>query len=275
MRSRRLAALTVLTALHLAPGVPDDAFDGRAGEEEFEVDGVRGEIEGGPGTTQVASTPREYLRAIACTGSTPMTSEDQVCSPLASGDALDCPGGMTPIPPLWMREQLDDGTWSAWTAVAWYSCPSEDDLFALIEREWTELRPDPSEMSLQPDTGVVYATVPTIAIADDGPRLHSAILLGADVDIRATPATFTWAWGDGAETTTADPGAPYPDATVTHAYGRALDTATVTLTTTWSGEYRVADGTWAPFDTTIATTSPGLTLTVLHPRAVLVEGPLG
>ncbi|WP_062529054.1 hypothetical protein [Demequina rhizosphaerae] len=204
-----------------------------------------------------------------------MTAETETCSPLAAGMIPACPGGMTPIAPLWMREQLADGTWTSWAVVAWYSCPSEADLFALIEREWTELRPYPSEVSLQPATGVVYATVPTIAMADDGLRHHSAVLLGADVDIRATPSTFTWAWGDGEQTTTSDPGAPYPDATVTHAYGRALDSATVTLTTTWAGEYRVADGTWSAFDTTIATTSPGITLAVLHPRAVLVEGPLG
>ncbi len=266
----------VIAALIAAQPVPLPDYDGETSPDGggLTVEGALDAVGGSSGgASEASSTPREFLRAEACDPGTPMTT-DEACSPMIAS-AIACPGGMNPIAPLWMREQLADGTWTSWTVVAWYSCPSEADLFALIEREWTELRPDPSEVSLQPATGVVYATVPTIAMADDGLRHHSAVLLGADVDIRATPSTFTWAWGDGEQTTTSDPGAPYPDATVTHAYGRALDSATVTLTTTWAGEYRVADGTWSAFDTTIATTSPGITLAVLHPRAVLVEGPLG
>lgn len=177
---------------------------------------------------------------------------------------------MTPILPVWMREQDSDGSWGPWVPVTSYTCPSEADLLALVEREWTELRPEPSRIALQPGDGRVYATVPTIAMADDAPQVHSAVLLGAEVDIRATPANYTWHWGDGETTTTADPGAPHPNATVTHAYGRALDEATVSLTTTWAGEYRVAGGAWIAFDTVIDTSSPGIGIEVLHPRARLV-----
>ncbi|MDN4483780.1 hypothetical protein [Demequina lignilytica] len=177
---------------------------------------------------------------------------------------------MTPSFPLWMREQLADGTWSDWTLVSWYTCPSEGDLLALIEREWTQLRPEPSTVAVQPDGGWVYATVPTIAYAEDAPRLHGAVLLGADVTIRATPTRYTWRWGDGETLTTEDPGRPYPDATVSHAYGPTVTVATIALDTTWSGHYRIGDGTWEPFDTTITSTSAGPTLDVLHPRTHLV-----
>ncbi|WP_062460663.1 hypothetical protein [Demequina soli] len=156
----------------------------------------------------------------------------------------------------------------------WYTCPAESDLLALIEHEWTSLHLDAPAVTLQPGTGQVIATVPTIAFADAAVRDHAAVLLGAQVEIRATPSRFTWSWGDGDSTTTDDPGAAYPNATITHAYGRALDSATVILETLWSGQWRVAGGAWADFDTTIATVSPGIDLEVLHPRAHLVEGPL-
>ncbi|WP_156155759.1 hypothetical protein [Demequina phytophila] len=251
-------------------------LDARAGEREFEVNAALEEVDEGNGGVTSTSSGRtiEWLRTPACAGRTPQTADNENCSPLAAGELPECEAGMTPLLPTWWRE-LIDGVWTGWQVATWYTCPNEQDLFALIEREWTELRPEPSEMSLQPGTGVVYATVPTIAIADDSQRFHNAILLGAEVEIRATPANYTWTWGDGEETTTDDPGAPYPNATVTHAYGRSLDAATVTLTTTWSGEWRAGGGTWSPFDTTIATTSPGVALEVLHPRAVLVDGPLG
>lgn len=235
----------------------------------FPVGAVRDEASSGaPGVDFVSLRPREYLRSPACDAGTPVGDGD-ACSPLAA-ITFECPAGMTPRLPLWVRQQADNGTWSPWTLLVWYTCPSEADLLALVEREWTELRPEPSRIALQPSDGRVYATVPTIAMADDAPQVHSAVLLGAEVDIRATPANYTWHWGDGETTTTSDPGAPHPNATVTHAYGRALDEATVSLTTTWAGEYRVAGGAWIAFDTVIDTSSPGVGIEVLHPRARLV-----
>ncbi|MFP5359566.1 MAG: hypothetical protein ACLGHM_03610 [Actinomycetes bacterium] len=268
-----LASAFAFAALLVAPFAPQDPdFDGEVDEVEgtLGVDGSRDKIRdhADPGVDFVSLRPREYLRSPACDAGTPVGNGD-VCSPLAA-IAFECPAGMTPRMPLWVRQQADDGTWSPWTLLVWYTCPSEADLLALVEREWTELRPEPSRIALQPGDGRVYATVPTIAMADDSPQLHSAVLLGAEVDIRATPANYTWHWGDGETTTTSDPGAPHPNATVTHAYGRALDEATVSLTTTWAGEYRVAGGAWIAFDTVIDTSSPGVGIEVLHPRARLV-----
>ncbi len=247
------------------PGADDD-------RGAYSINGIRSGVREARSPTRVAAeAPREFYRGPACTGGSLDLGSD-TCSPLGSG-FVGCPAGVTPTEPLWVRYALADGSWGPWELVTWYSCPSQQDLIAAIEREWTELRPQPTAISLQPDTGRVYATVPTIAIADPTARLHSAQVLGASVTIRATPAHYTWSWGDGESTTTDDPGAPYPHATVTHAYGRALDAATVSLTTTWSGEYRIGGGPWTDFDTTIATTTAGPTLEVLHPRSRLVAEP--
>ena len=82
--------------------------------------------------------------------------------------------------PLWSRTQNADGTWSDWQVLNDYFCPGDAPLLAAIQREWTNLKPQPSDIALQPNTGWVIATVPTVAMAADAPRLHAAVLFGAD-----------------------------------------------------------------------------------------------
>ena len=43
-------------------------------------------------------------------------------------------------------------------------------------------------------------------------------LLGTAVEVEATPVSFNWDWGDGQSFETTDPGAPYPNYTVSHPY---------------------------------------------------------
>ncbi len=152
-----------------------------------------------------------------------------------------------------------------------YFCPNDAPLLAAIEREWTQLKPQPSDIALQPNTGWVIATVPTVAMAADAPRLHAATLLGAAVDIRATASGYNWQWGDGSHTATTDPGRPYPNATLTHTYPHAPDAANVALTTTWTGEFRINGGPWQDFDTTINSASNPVALTIYDPRSRLVD----
>ena len=75
-----------------------------------------------------------------------------------------------------------------------------------------------------------------------------------DVSVLATPVSYTWGWGDGATTTTTDPGAAYPDHTVYHRYSRTARGVTITLTTTWSATYSVAGGPPQPVSGVLTTT---------------------
>ena len=43
-------------------------------------------------------------------------------------------------------------------------------------------------------------------------------LLGTLIEVEATPTSFNWDWGDGQCFETTDPGAPYPNYTVSHPY---------------------------------------------------------
>ena len=92
--------------------------------------------------------------------------------------------------------------------------------------------------------------------------------------MRATPARFTWTFGDAsAPLATTDPGKPYPDATIAHAY-RAAGVHRIGLTTAWTGEFLV-DGfsTWLPIDGTAQTRATSRPLTVYTARSRLVAGP--
>ena len=77
---------------------------------------------------------------------------------------------------------------------------------------------------------------------------------GAPVTIVATPASYTWDWGDGTTTTTKDPGAAYPDHTVFHKYSHTADNVVISLTTTWSATYSVEGGPAQPISGTLTTT---------------------
>ena len=77
---------------------------------------------------------------------------------------------------------------------------------------------------------------------------------GAPVTIVATPASYTWDWGDGTTTTTKDPGAAYPDHTVFHKYSHTADNVVISLTTTWTATYSVEGGPAQPISGTLTTT---------------------
>ena len=77
---------------------------------------------------------------------------------------------------------------------------------------------------------------------------------GAPVTIVATPASYTWDWGDGTTTTTKDPGAAYPDHTVFHKYSHTADNVVISLTTTWSATYSIEGGPAQPISGTLTTT---------------------
>jgi len=109
---------------------------------------------------------------------------------------------------------------------------------------------------------IVYATV--------GQRQWTGIpLAGTTVAIRASPARFTWDFGDGSNPlVTEDPGAWYPDHTVFHEYPRAGEYQ-VNLTTTFTGEYSVAGGPWLDIPGTVSATSPPEPVRIVEARAQL------
>jgi hypothetical protein len=105
----------------------------------------------------------------------------------------------------------------------------------------------------------------------DGPitQTFSLDIRGFAVDIVAGATSFTWHTGDGTDVTSTDPGAPYPDQTVTHDY--ASGSYTAYLTTTWGATFSVNGGASADVPGTTTTDGPPVTFDVLQARTVLTN----
>ncbi|WP_233489060.1 hypothetical protein [Blastococcus sp. TF02-09] len=105
----------------------------------------------------------------------------------------------------------------------------------------------------------------------DGPTTQTFTLdiRGFTVDITATATTFTWHTGDGTDLTTTDPGAPYPDHTITHDY--ASGSYTASLTTTWTATFTIDGGLTVPVPGSTTTDGPPVTFDVLQARPVLTN----
>ncbi|WP_167582032.1 PKD domain-containing protein [Kineococcus rubinsiae] len=129
----------------------------------------------------------------------------------------------------------------------------------------------PGVVSLQPDSGRVAINLPVNLVATAGQVTRTVDILGFPVTIRATPVSYRWDTGDGAVVgPTADPGAPWPALTVTHTYTRPGDYA-ITLTTTYTAEYSVADLGFQPIAGTVGIASAGDPVTALAGTTVLTS----
>lgn len=100
------------------------------------------------------------------------------------------------------------------------------------------------------DSSVGYQLVnmPVIVWTTAREHVTQTELLGHGVFVRFTPVEFAWDPQDGsAPIVTTDPGAPWPDHTVSHEYAHTSPDQQMSLTTTWSAEFMVAgEQAWTP-----------------------------
>ena len=134
----------------------------------------------------------------------------------------------------------------------------------LVNRAYQRLDWPASTVIAQPD-GTTLVNLPTILhTTNTTPTTRTITLLGITITIEATPTTYTWHHGDGTTTTTTSPGHPYPTpghTDVTHTYTRAGQ-RTLSVDTTYTGRYRIANGPWTDIPQPRTITGPTTPLTI-------------
>jgi len=131
--------------------------------------------------------------------------------------------------------------------------PVGDIAAADVDDYLKDVTPPALHVTVQPPNGVL-SNLPAYFQADPPANLPPQQFGGPHVteNITITAAHYTWDWGDGtAPLKTDDPGAPYPDGTVTHTYDRSAHLVAA-LTTEWSATYTitVAGQTFGPYNAT-------------------------
>ncbi|MFI8525148.1 hypothetical protein ACIGB8_11905 [Promicromonospora sukumoe] len=190
-------------------------------------------------------------------------------------EGIECEDDEQAVGALFEQRRQSDG-WSDAELVDDESCLAQRrqqiDLPAAAARAFQEMQIAPSEVNVQPPDGWTLVNVDTIAFTDRKPRTVSTELFGIPVEIRAVASSYSWDFGDGTlPLSTTDPGAPYPAYTIAHAYVEP-GSATISLTTTWGGQFRLAgEPTWRDVPGEATTTSASGSLEILEARARLVE----
>lgn len=130
----------------------------------------------------------------------------------------------------------------------------------------------PGEMSVQPAREWVLVNMPTIVYTQAQPQTFDITILDTPVQVHVEPVNYAWDFGEGSVVHTTDPGAPYPNHTVSHTYENATaegQSQSIELTTTWAGEFSVAGGPWEPVDGAVTTSLTSEPFTVDEARSEL------
>ncbi|TYL44823.1 hypothetical protein FXB39_21440, partial [Nocardioides sp. BGMRC 2183] len=113
-----------------------------------------------------------------------------------------------------------------------------------VARAFQRLSWPASDLKIQPINGRTLVNFDTNYYTDDTTPITQTIrLLGRPITIEATPTEYHWHFGDHTNLTTTDPGAAYPNLTITHQY-RHTGHYQPRLDTTYGGRYRVGNGPW-------------------------------
>ncbi|CAM3592858.1 PKD domain-containing protein [Isoptericola cucumis] len=191
-------------------------------------------------------------------------------------DGIECENDQFAMEALFRAERdPETGELGPATIAGDEQCVSPADLAEAAAREFASLKIRPSPLHVQPPDGWTLINVDTITYTEDTPQEFDTTLLGVPVTLRAVPAEYSWDYDDGTRPLVTDtPGAPYPNHTVAHTYS-APGTATITLDTTWAGQFRIAGtATWTDVPGAATTETSTDEITIHEARTRLVEDPV-
>lgn len=155
---------------------------------------------------------------IACQGNGPGANEQTGL--FCDASRLGCQNTPEPGDILywrWPGTRFPDGTVQYGTSPAGTTCLGTDEAAAaaatpvMTLADFRRLPLPPGTPTVQPGTGRVLVNVPTNVYVTAEPVQLQTTLLDQPVTVQATPATYTWDFGDGTTLgPTPDAGGPYP-----------------------------------------------------------------
>lgn len=155
--------------------------------------------------------------------------------------------------------------------------PGEPGIPTITIRDIATFIPTPGRQQMEPD-GWAVAGLDTNFYAITGPHVVNGTLLGRPADVRFTPTTYRWAYGDGTSATRTTKGgtwaalgiAEFEPTPTSHVYEQVGD-YTITLSIVFAAEYRFNGGSWRPVVGTITLPANDLYIRVGTAKTVLVE----
>mgnify|MGYP006204134169 CR=1 FL=1 len=153
-----------------------------------------------------------------------------------------------------------------------YATPGTQEVVTvgLIRTAFAELKLPAGKLVIQPPDGLTLVNFDTnFYTTSTQPISRNVTLLGQSVTLEATPATFTWTFGDGQSMATDIPGRPYPKLDITHNYLRT-GTYLPSLSTTYTGRFRVGNGPWRQIPGTVTIDGTGQSLRAIEAQPKLV-----
>lgn len=207
-------------------------------------------------------------------------------SDLECGASRACPNENEYNFRVWLRThtyqgngQWDIGPWRDQGSECRDLSTDEDSLITedQVIREVERFGLRPATLNTNPPNGRTFVNLPTIFHADAGRYEFRLPELGPGVDIRATPARFSWRFGDGASTTTEHGGRPYdgtdpqddPDHYLTHSYERRGE-VTANVVVDYTVEWNAGSG-WQTITETIPSPATTTDLTIAEGAPVLTR----
>lgn len=143
------------------------------------------------------------------------------------------------------------------------------ELLVFTREDVESLLVNSGNLVIQPDQSWVLVGTETIVMTDAAEHVLETEVLDLDIDVRVTPALFTWNFGDGSVPLSGtDPGAPWPNHTVSHVYTEP-GVVSVSLRTEWDAAFRVeGTSTWLPVTgrAVTETTSDPIEVVTARPR---------
>jgi hypothetical protein len=175
----------------------------------------------------------------------------------------------------WVQRSNDGGATWFWHARTCLTDEERDSLQVITWHQvWSRMKNldwAEAELVIQPPDGRTMVNLKTnFYTTTTEPTSKPIKLLGQKVEIEATPAEYTWHFGDGETRSGSDPGAAYPDLRITHVYLDAGVTVSPSVDVTYQGQYRVNGGNWTAIPQTLTVPGTPVTLQVLSATPHLV-----